>query len=184
MVRGPRQRSDQRRWLLALLAAAWLAPATALAQAGPPADWGSVTTRIETDGTLGAAVDVSGVNSVYTVGEDLGSRAGNNLFHSFRFFNLGQGDTGLFTGSASIENVVSRITGGDPAYWNGTLESQIAGADFYFLNPNGILFGPDATLDIPASFHASTAEDLGFEQDASTGGRLLLTGKAIDHGDL
>ena len=71
----------------------------AWAQAGPPSDWNSVATRIETDGSLGPAQSLAPAGGIYTVGEDLGSRAGTNLFHSFLYFDLGSGDTARFTAS-------------------------------------------------------------------------------------
>ncbi|MEE2672845.1 MAG: filamentous hemagglutinin N-terminal domain-containing protein, partial [Myxococcota bacterium] len=150
------------------LALGTLSPDAQAQNATPSADWNSLTTRIETDGSLGAAQTLSPDSfDVYTVGEDLGKRAGGNLFHSFLYFDLGAGDTALFTADPSVttENIVSRVTGGEPSHVNGTLKSNVTGANFYFLNPDGVLFGPDAKLDIPASFHASTAEDLGFEDD-------------------
>ena len=72
--------------LVATLARSWVllcalvCPAIALAQAGPPEDWSSVTTRIETDGSLGfapaQAIFPDGFD-VYTIGEPLGERAGS-----------------------------------------------------------------------------------------------------------
>ncbi len=166
------------------LALATIAPNARAQDLTPSAAWSSVTTRIETDGSLGGApAQIISPNSsnIFTVGEEVGERAGSNLFHSFLYFDLGAGDTALFTATQPTENVVSRITGGDPSHLNGTLASEIPGADFYFLNPDGILFGPDAKLVIPAAFHASTAEDLGFDDDrrfaadSSGGGPSILS---------
>jgi filamentous hemagglutinin family protein len=104
---------------------------------------------------------------VYTIGEDLGSRpggpAGTNLLHSFELFDLGSGDTALFTADPTriTRNVIARVTGGvGPSQIFGTLRSDIDGADLYFLNPRGIIFGPDAGLDLRGSFFASSADSV------------------------
>lgn len=142
------------------------APGLALAQAG-------TTTHIQTDGSLGAAVlldSQSTDSSLYVIGEDLGSVIEQNLYHSFEQFDLATGDTGRFTGSSAISNVVSRITGANPSHLEGKLESKIPGANFYFLNPNGVLFGQNAQVSVPAAFHVSSAENGSF----ANGMRLVL----------
>ena len=53
-------------------------------------------------------------------------------------------ESATFSGPDAIRNVISRVTGGDPSDINGTLRSTIQGADFYFLNPAGVMFGPNA----------------------------------------
>ena len=114
-----------------------------------------IPTQIVRDGTVGPGASLQPVGSssgVYEIGEDFGARAGRNLFHSFSFFNLGQGDTALFTAGLPTDNVISRVTGG-PSSIYGTIRSTIPGASLWFLNPAGIFFGPTATLDVKGSFH-------------------------------
>jgi filamentous hemagglutinin family protein len=65
-----------------------------------------------------------------------------------------------FTGPDSVKNVIGRVTGGEPSSIDGTLASTIPDADLYLLNPAGILFSPNARLDVKGSFHASTADEL------------------------
>ncbi|MDM8566434.1 filamentous hemagglutinin N-terminal domain-containing protein [Candidatus Halobeggiatoa sp. HSG11] len=48
---------------------------------------------------------------------------------------------------------------------DGLIRSTIPNADMYFLNPYGIMFGPNAQLDVQGSFHASTADYLRLEED-------------------
>ncbi|MCV6637076.1 filamentous hemagglutinin N-terminal domain-containing protein [Candidatus Albibeggiatoa sp. nov. NOAA] len=99
------------------------------------------------------------INSgLYTIPQDLGQTAGNNLFHSFERFNLEQGEIAQFSGTNSIQNIIARVTGGKPSLINGTLRSTIPNANFYLLNPYGIVFGDSAQLDLQGSFHASTAD--------------------------
>ncbi|NEQ44299.1 MAG: filamentous hemagglutinin N-terminal domain-containing protein [Leptolyngbya sp. SIOISBB] len=86
-----------------------------------------------------------------------GAERGSNLFHSFLEFNIDEGQRVYFANPAAIENILSRVTGGDPSNIFGTLGVE-GPANLFLLNPNGIVFGPEATLDIIGSFHASTAD--------------------------
>jgi filamentous hemagglutinin family protein len=122
-----------------------------------------VTTAITPDGTLGTQVTRNGV--VHTISG--GTRRGPNLFHSFDRFTVGTGDTASFIGSGVIENILSRVTGGQPSNIDGTLQSKIPGANLYLLNPSGVLFGPNASLDVKGSFHVSTADVLRFADGAT-----------------
>ncbi len=120
--------------------------------------------EIITDGSVGTAQTLSGPH--YIIGQELGTRAGNNLFHSFKSFNLntsnGLSESATFTGSADIKNVISRVTGGELSTINGSLTSEIGQANFYFLNPAGVIFGEQAKINVPAAFHISTANALRF----------------------
>jgi len=119
-----------------------------------------VAAQIVTDGTVGPHVALSG--SEIEIGADLGSRHGANLFHSFRSFNVNSGQGVTFTGSADIASVISRVTGGTESRIDGTLRSRVGAADFYFINPAGMVFGPNAVVDVPAELHVSTADELRF----------------------
>jgi len=122
--------------------------------------------EITTDGTLGSAGQIAGPN--YTIGADLGQQMGGNLFHSFGVFNVGTGETATFAGPASVENIISRVTGGTASLIDGKLRSEIAGANLYLLNPAGVIFGAKASLEISGAFHVSTAEYVRL----GTGGRF------------
>ncbi|MEO0406263.1 MAG: filamentous hemagglutinin N-terminal domain-containing protein [Cyanobacteria bacterium P01_A01_bin.135] len=90
-----------------------------------------------------------------------GARRSQNLFHSFREFNVSEGRSALFTSPDGLENIFSRVTGSNPSEIFGTL--GVAGpANLYFLNPNGIIFGEAARLDIDGSFFGSTADNILF----------------------
>jgi filamentous hemagglutinin family protein len=114
--------------------------------------------QITTDGTLGPALNLPGPD--YQIGPNLGQQHGGNLFHSFQYFNLNRAESATFSGPNSVNNVISRVTGGNPSNLDGTIRSTIPNADMYFLNPYGIMFGPNARLDVQGSFHASTAHYL------------------------
>ena len=113
---------------------------------------------ITLDGSFGTSGALSGPN--YTINSNVGKQVGNNLFHSFGTFNLNSTESATFTGSATVENVISRVTGGSASNIDGLIRSDIQGANFYFINPAGIVFGQNARLDVSGSFHASTADYL------------------------
>lgn len=117
-----------------------------------------VSTHITSDSTLDSRVTQNG--RVHTI--DGGTIRGNNLFHSFDRFDIGTRDTASFIGSTAIDNILSRVTGRQPSNIDGILQSKIPGANLYLLNPNGVLFGPNARLDVSGSFHVSTADVLRF----------------------
>ena len=114
------------------------------------------TTTITSDGTMGSTVTQSG--KVYNI--DGGTIRRTNQFQSFGLFSVGTGDTASFNGPSGIANILSRVTGGQQSMIDGILKSTISGANLYMLNPSGVLFGPNARLDVTGSFHASTADFL------------------------
>jgi filamentous hemagglutinin family protein len=115
---------------------------------------------IVTDGTMGQVTTLAGPNFMIT--EQLGQQRGGNLFHSFQTFNVNTGESATFTSPSSVTNILARVTGGNQSFIDGTLHSD---ANLYLLNPNGILFGQNARLDVSGSFHASTADYLRLEDD-------------------
>lgn len=124
-----------------------------------------VTAQIMGDGTLGTQVNGSIVapctgSCIITNG----ATRGNNLFHSFQRFSLPDRDIANFQIAPTIQNVIVRVTGiGQPfiSNLNGTIQTSNP-ANFFLLNPNGILFGPGATLNIGGSFLATTADRMQF----------------------
>lgn len=114
---------------------------------------------VTTDGTVGAAQVLAGPN--YAITQALGQTVGSNLFHSFGTFSLVSGENATFSG-AGISNIIARVTGGASSSIDGGIGSSIAGANLYLINPKGISFGPNASLNVSGSFHASTADYLLF----------------------
>ncbi len=145
----------------------WLAADTATSRA-----------QVVLDGKFGTSGPLAGPN--YTITEGMGSSpgAGNNLFHSFAQFNLVAGDVATFTGPANVQNILSRVTGGSPSSINGTIRSGIVGANFFFINPSGVIFGPNAVVDVSGSFAASTANYL----KLADGARFVAALDADDSG--
>lgn len=119
--------------------------------------------EITMDGTLGDAGPLAGPE--YTITDTLGRQVGGNLFHSFTIFNIVRGERATFTGPASIDNVIGRVTGGTVSTIDGVLGSSIPGANLYLINPAGIVFGEHAALAVSGSFHAGSAHYLRLGSD-------------------
>ncbi|WP_293120350.1 filamentous hemagglutinin N-terminal domain-containing protein [Moorena sp. SIO4G3] len=90
-----------------------------------------------------------------------GATRGANLFHSFQEFNVGELQRVYFANPSGIDNILTRVTGSNISNILGTLGVDGA-ANLFLLNPNGIVFGPNARLDVAGSFFASTANSLVF----------------------
>ena len=113
---------------------------------------------IITDGSLGRATTINGPNYVITA--NLGQTRGGNLFQSFKQLDLSAGDVATFSGPSMIKNVITRVTGGTASNIDGTLNCAIPHADFFFINPAGVVFGPSAALDVTGSFTVTTADEI------------------------
>ncbi len=88
-----------------------------------------------------------------------GAARGSNLFHSFLEFNVGDGRSVYFANPVGIENILTRVTGSNASDILGRL--GVAGdANLWLINPNGINFGPNSSLDVSGSFIASTADGI------------------------
>ncbi len=127
--------------------------------------------EIVVDGSLGgsAGQDIPKIGDEFTIRADMGQQRDNNLFHSFGKFNLSAGEIATFNdGGASglIDRIFARITGGESNI-DGTLRTQFSNTqpDLYLINPQGIIFGPNAKLDVQGSFHASTSDFIQLEDD-------------------
>ncbi|MGB3236858.1 MAG: filamentous hemagglutinin N-terminal domain-containing protein, partial [Geitlerinemataceae cyanobacterium] len=143
-------RSSYPSWTLALLpltlSLTWVNPAVA---------------QLIPDNTLGSERSV--VTPLDTLNDQIdgGALRGSNLFHSFQDFNIDDDRGAFFSNPAGIENILTRITGGNSSNIFGTL-GVLGDANLFLLNPNGIVFGPNARLDLGGSFFASTAEGINF----------------------
>jgi filamentous hemagglutinin family protein len=121
---------------------------------------GQIQAAADGTGTL-APPAVGGVTTIEG-GTSIGPAGNNNLFHSFTQFSLPAGETANFVGAAGTTNILSRVTGGSASIINGVLQVSNSNANLYFMNPAGVIFGPGASLNVPASFYATTAAGIGF----------------------
>ena len=139
----------------------------------------AVWAQLVPDGSLG--VERSVIQKINELSDriDGGAARGANLFHSFQEFNVGQGRSVYFANPAQIQNILSRVTGGNVSNILGRL-GVLGSANLFLINPNGIIFGPNSSLDIQGSFFATTADgiklgDKGFFSATEPGKSDLLS---------
>ena len=132
--------------------------------------WGSITmlasaidlgnraiAQVVPDSTVGTQVTQLG--TVFQI--DNGVRSGNNLFHSFSQFSIPTNGSAIFNNATDIQTIFSRVTGSQISNIDGILKNQ-GTASLFLMNPNGIIFGPNARLELGGAFLGTTASGIQF----------------------
>jgi filamentous hemagglutinin family protein len=138
-----------------LLASGMLVPAILL--------WsGCANAQVTPDGTTNTTVNPNGNNFTIINGIEKGS----NLFHSFSNFSVPTGGSSTFdlVNTPNISTIFSRVTGGNVSNIDGLISTLNSNhpVSLFLMNPNGIIFGQNAKLDIGGSFVGTTANSIKF----------------------
>ena len=117
---------------------------------------------IKADGTLNSNPSVIKVSTAdgkttYAISGGASRLNDKYLFHSFSVFGLKSNEIAHFLNSTGAQSIFGRVTGGSQSSIDGLIK---ANANLWLINPSGIVFGPNARLDVAGTFHASTAKAL------------------------
>lgn len=141
--------------------------------------------QVTPDSTLGSVVNGSAAESCLaatcTITGGTLNAAESTLLHSFSQFSLDSlvGDHSALFIDPGVRDIIVRVTGGADSFINGLVGSNPEStANLFFINPNGIAFGPNAQLDLGGAFLASTASNVMFEN-----GIELATGQPTASND-
>ena len=114
--------------------------------------------QVTSDNTVNTTVNQNGNVAEITDG----TTKGDNLFHSFKEFSIPNGNEAFFNNATNISNIFSRVTGGNVSNIDGLIRAN-GNASLFLINPQGIIFGEGASLDIGGSFYGSSASSILFE---------------------
>lgn len=117
--------------------------------------------KVSADGTLPTKVTSTDNLNFIINSLNNSNRLNGNLFHSFKEFSIPTGGSAVFNNSADVVNIINRVTGGNISNIDGLIKAN-GNANVFLINPNGIVFGKNAFLDIGGSFVGSTASSIEF----------------------
>ncbi|SFT56901.1 filamentous hemagglutinin family N-terminal domain-containing protein [Selenomonas sp. GACV-9] len=112
----------------------------------------------------GAQISVAGTTTNIT------STTKNNVIE-WRDFSVAQGETVQFDNGvvgSNANNYLNIVTGGTTSYIDGAIKG---GNEVYLINPNGVIMGQNATVNVGA-FYASTKASVDYSQVTAESGSL------------
>jgi filamentous hemagglutinin family protein len=133
-----------------------------------------------TPGTGSLNTQVNHAGNVYEITH--GTQAGSNLFHSFGEFSVDAVETAQFQttnliADATVGNILGRVTGMNTSNIFGTIDSATyyPNANLFLMNPNGFLFGSNATVNVGGMATFTTAEYMRLTGDGRFNANLNTT---------
>ncbi|HBP90459.1 MAG TPA: hypothetical protein DD706_22545 [Nitrospiraceae bacterium] len=127
------------------------------AQGAPPITASGLNTQVS------APINLSGGAVQHNITGGTRPGGGANLFHSFGEFGVPTNNIANFLNDSGLptNNILSRVTGGNPSNILGTIQTEGFGnANLFLMNPAGIVFGPNASLNVGGATHFTTADYL------------------------
>ncbi|MBE9200505.1 MULTISPECIES: S-layer family protein [unclassified Nodularia (in: cyanobacteria)] len=127
--------------------------------------------QINSDASLNSTVSQNGNHFTITNG----SASGKNLFHSFSNFSVPSGGSATFDliNTSNISTIFNRVTAGNVSHIDGMIQTinHNNPVSLFLINPTGIVFGENASVNVSGSFVGTTAESVvfadGFKFNAS-----------------
>jgi filamentous hemagglutinin family protein len=133
----------------------------------------AIAQTITPDGTTPTTITTTGLDHTITNG----TAAGSNLFHSFQRFDIPTGGSATFdlVNTPAITTIFSRVTGGSLSNIDGLIRTTNSTnpVSLFLMNPSGIIFGPNASLNIGGSFVGTTASSIKFANGAEFAGNAV-----------
>jgi len=105
----------------------------------------------------GVGTQINTTGNTFNIQGGTFSVDGKNQFHSFQQFGLDASQIANFITNSNVQNILGRVTGGNPSVINGLIQVTNGTANLYLMNPAGVIFGTSSSLNIPGSFTATTA---------------------------
>ncbi|MGB3405695.1 MAG: CHAT domain-containing protein [Microcoleaceae cyanobacterium] len=125
----------------------------------------SVSAQSITPASDGTGTQINNNGNRYDIEGGSLSNDSENLFHSFEKFGLENGETANFISNPDIRNILGRVTGGDASIIHGLIQITGGNSNLFLINPAGVIFGANASLNLPANFTVTTATGIQFGQN-------------------
>lgn len=117
------------------------------------------------DATLPSPSQVTPVGNQFIITG--GTQRNSNLFHSFSEFSPGNRSVTFQGFDPVVQDIFARVTGSNSSNINGILQVLRSrnvrnSVNLFLINPNGVIFGPTAVLNVPGSVLVTTGDRLTF----------------------